>query len=78
MPWGFAELLAVILSVMFRFDFDRVIRLESLAMLGIDGSIRGLLRRFTRAGEGCGSAASTPDGNGMPPEDTFCEMFGRP
>jgi hypothetical protein len=37
---------------MFCFGFDLVVRLESLAMLGIGCCIRGLLRRFTGTGKG--------------------------
>jgi hypothetical protein len=55
-------LLVVILPAMFCFGFDRVVWLESLPTLGIGGCIRafrGLLRRFTATGGGCGSAIST-------------------
>jgi hypothetical protein len=47
----------------------------SLATLGTGGFIRLLLRGVTQSGEGCGSAASTPEDNGRPLEDTFFEMF---
>jgi hypothetical protein len=78
------ELLVVRLPATFRSGFDWTARLEgsveavlvgSLATLGIGGFIHLLLRGVTRSGEGCGSAASTPEDNGRPPEDTFCEMF---
>ena len=73
---------------MFRSGFDRTARLEefedavlvrSLDTLGTGGCIRLLLRGATRSGEseGCGFAASTPEDNGKPSEDTFCEMFSR-
>ena len=84
MPRGFAELLVARLPATFCSGFDRTARLEGfveavlvgfLAILGIGGFIRVLLRGVTRSGEGCGSAASTPEGNGRSPEDTFCEMF---
>jgi len=72
----------------FRSGFDRTARFEgsveavlagSLATLETGGYIRLLLRGVTRSGggEGCGSAASTPEDNDKPSEDTFCEMFSR-
>ena len=77
MPWGFAELLVVRLLATFRSGFDRTARLGgsvetvlvgSLATLGTGGCIRLLLRGVTRSGEGCGSAASTPEESGRPPD----------
>jgi hypothetical protein len=62
---------------MFCFDFDRIVHLESLAILGIGGCNCRLLRRFTGTGEGCGCTVSTPEDNSRLPEDIFCKMFGR-
>jgi hypothetical protein len=76
--------LVVRLPATFRSSFDWTARLEgsveavlvgSLATLGIGGFIRLLLHGVTQSSEGCGSAASTPEGNGRLLEDTFFEMF---
>jgi len=88
MPWGFAELLVVRLLATFCSDFDRTARLEGLVnavlvgssdTLGTGGCICLLLRGviWPGGGEGCGSAASTPEDNDKPSEDTFCEMLSR-
>ncbi len=83
MPRGFAELLVDKLLATFRFAFDRTARLvgfveavlaRSLATLGTGGCIRLLLRGVIRSGEGCGSAASTPEDRSKPSKDTFCEF----
>lgn len=60
---------------MFCFGFDWVVRLESLATLGIGSFIRLLLHRVTRSSKGCGSAASILEDNSRLLEDTFCKMF---
>jgi hypothetical protein len=82
MPWGFAELLVDRLFVTFRSGFDWTARLvgsveailaRSLAMLGTGCCICLLLRGVIWSGEGCGSAASTPEDKGKPLEDTFCK-----